>query len=75
MRSRPTMSDTFDGDIQAAKKALIKDGLKLGVLSRQHIQRALPLEHMSETELEMLLFTFDALGIRVIDEHAGPDES
>lgn len=55
----------FDGDLQVAKRELIKLGLEQGSLTRAQIAEHLPLEHLSEVEIEVLTFTFESLGIRV----------
>lgn len=58
-------------DIQAAKRELIKLGLDQGFLTREIIESYLPIEHMSDSELEMIYFTFEAMGITIQEgDHA-----
>jgi len=54
-----------DGNLQRAKRDLIKLGLNQGFLTQAQIEEALPLEHMSKAEVEALRFTFDTMGIQV----------
>lgn len=59
--------ENHDGDIQAAKRELIKKGLDQGELTRDEIAEQLPIDHMSDVELDVLKFTFKSLGITVVE--------
>ena len=56
----PPLSD-FHGN----KRELLKRGLEKGMLTWAEIRDALPPEHMSDTELEVFLFTCRNMGIDV----------
>lgn len=65
-------SEEFDDpkptDFHGRKRELLKRGLEKGELSWDEIQEALPEEHLSDTELEVLLFTCKNMGIEVTGE-------
>ena len=52
-------------DFHGRKRELLKMGLEKGELSWAEIQKALPQEHLTQTELEVLLFTCKNMGIEV----------
>jgi hypothetical protein len=52
-------------DFHGRKRELLKHGLEKGELSWNDIRKALPEEHLTSTELEVLLFTCKNLGIEV----------
>ncbi|PJB35445.1 MAG: hypothetical protein CO108_25750 [Deltaproteobacteria bacterium CG_4_9_14_3_um_filter_63_12] len=52
-------------DLQAAKRELIKLGLDQGYLTQAVIESYLPIAHMSDSEIEMIYFTFETMGIAV----------
>jgi hypothetical protein len=54
-------------DFHGRKRELIKYGLEKGSLSWPEIRKALPREHLSGTELEVLLFTCKNMGIEIRD--------
>ena len=58
--SSPPLTD-FHGN----KRELLKRGLEKGELTWEEILEAMPPEHLSETELEVFLFTCKNLGIAV----------
>ena len=60
--------DSSEGNLQAAKRELIKVGLEQGSLTRTQIEEMVPTQYMSKVELETLLFTFHTMNIRVIDD-------
>lgn len=57
-------------DFHGRKRELLKEGLEKGELSWDEIQKALPTEHLTETELEVLLFTCKNMGIKVTGERS-----
>ncbi len=63
----------FDGDVQLAKRELLKVGVDQGYVTRAQLAEYLPLVHMSDSELEMLRFTFESMNIEVL-EQAPSDE-
>lgn len=52
-------------DFHGNKRELLKRGLEEGKLTWKEIQKALPPEHLSDTELEVFLFTCKNMGIEV----------
>jgi hypothetical protein len=52
-------------DFHGNKRELLKRGLEEGELSWKEIQKSLPPEHLSDTELEVFLFTCKNMGIEV----------
>jgi len=52
-------------DFHGNKRELIKRGLERGKLSWKEIEAALPPEHTSATEREVLLFTLKSLRVKV----------
>lgn len=63
-------SEEFDPDppltdFHGSKRELLKRGLEKGSLSWGEIKESLALEHMSDTELEVFLFTCKNMGIEV----------
>jgi hypothetical protein len=54
-------------DFHGNKRELIKRGMLAGRLTWDEIHAALPPEHLSDTELEVLLFTLKSLRIAVVD--------
>ncbi|MFW5967130.1 MAG: RNA polymerase sigma factor region1.1 domain-containing protein [Persicimonas sp.] len=52
-------------DFHGRKRELLKEGLEKGSLSWDEIRKALPEEHLTDTELEVLLFTCKNMGIEV----------
>lgn len=55
-------------DFHGRKRELLKHGLEKGELSWSEIQKALPREHLTDTELEVLLFTCKNMGIDIKGE-------
>ncbi len=55
-------------DFHGRKRELLKYGLEKGELSWSEIQKALPREHLTDTELEVLLFTCKNMGIDIKGE-------
>lgn len=52
-------------DFHGRKRELLKEGLEKGELSWKEITTALPREHLTQTEIEVLLFTCKNMGIEV----------
>ncbi|AWV89323.1 RNA polymerase sigma factor region1.1 domain-containing protein [Bradymonas sediminis] len=52
-------------DFHGRKRELIKYGREKGRLTWPEIRKALPPEHLSGTELEVLLFTCKNMGIEI----------
>lgn len=52
-------------DFHGNKRELIKRGVERGELTWKEIQRVLPPEHISDTELEVLMFTLKSLNIKL----------
>ena len=52
-------------DFHGNKRELLKRGLEAGKLTWAEIRAALPQQHMSDTELEVFLFTCRNMGIEV----------
>ena len=52
-------------DFHGNKRELLKRGMAKGKLSWKEIRAALPQKHMSETELEVFVFTCKNLGIEI----------
>lgn len=57
--------DPKSTDFHGRKRELLKLGLEQGELSWNDIRKALPAEHMSNTELEVLVFTCKNMGIEI----------
>lgn len=55
-------------DFHGRKRELLKYGLEKGELTWTEIQKALPQQHLTDTELEVLLFTCKNMGIDVTGE-------
>ncbi len=53
-------------DFHGNKRELLKRGVENGRLTWDEIRTALPPEHMSDTELEVFLFTCKNMGIDVV---------
>ncbi len=53
------------GDYVRAKRDLIRKGLRAGHLTIKDIKVALPPQHVSGAELELLIFSLTALGVKV----------
>lgn len=58
-------SDPDPSDFHGQKRELLKRGVEDGELSWEAITEAFPEEHLSETELEVFLFTCENMGIEV----------
>ncbi len=56
-----------DGDIQVAKRELLKIGVDQGFVTRSQIAEHLPLIYLSDSEMEMLRFTFESMNIKVLE--------
>ena len=52
-------------DFHGQKRELLKRGMEQGELSWEEIRDALAEEHLSDTELEVFLFTCENMGIEV----------
>ncbi len=52
-------------DFHGRKRELLKHGLEQGHLTWNEIRQALPEQHLTDTELEVLLFTCKNMGIEV----------
>lgn len=61
--TKPAITD-FHGN----KRELLKRGLEKGKLSWTEIRKVLPEEHLSDTELEVFLFTCRNMGIDVSED-------
>lgn len=66
-----TEEEEFDAsppltDFHGNKRELLKRGLEAGKLTWAEIRKVLPPEHMSDTELEVFLFTCKNMGIEVV---------
>lgn len=55
-------------DFHGRKRELLKQGLDQGTLSWKDIRKALPQQHLTDTELEVLLFTCKNMGIEITGE-------
>ena len=53
-------------DFHGNKRELIKRGVERGEITWAELQAVLPPEHISDTELEVLLFTLRSLKIELI---------
>lgn len=53
-------------DFHGNKRELLKRGLENGKLTWGEIREALPAKHLSDTELEVFLFTCKNMGIEVV---------
>lgn len=53
-------------DFHGNKRELLKRGLEHGKLTWEEIQAALPPEYMTDTELDVFLFTCKNMGIEVV---------
>lgn len=65
MTNEEEFEDPEKTDFHGRKRELLKQGLEQGELSWKEIRRALPEEHLSDTELEVLLFTCKNMGIEI----------
>ena len=52
-------------DFHGRKRELLKKGLEQGGLTYTEIFEALPKQHLTDTEMEVLLFTCQNMGIEV----------
>lgn len=55
-------------DFHGNRRELLKRGLEKGNLTWSEIREVLPEEHLSDTELEVFLFTCKNMGIDVTDD-------
>ena len=55
-------------DFHGNRRELLKRGLEKGKLTWTEIREVLPEEHLSDTELEVFLFTCKNMGIDVTDD-------
>lgn len=55
-------------DFHGNKRELLKRGLEKGKLTWAEIREVLPEEHLSDTELEVFMFTCKNMGIEIVDE-------
>lgn len=65
-------SDPDPTDFHGQKRELLKKGVEEGVLTWEEIRDALTEEHLSDTELEVFLFTCENMDIEV---EGGPSDS
>lgn len=65
-------SDPESTDFHGQKRELLKRGMEKGELTWQEIKDAFTEEHLSDTELEVFLFTCENMGIEV---RGGPSSS
>ena len=66
------LSNPDETDFHGQKRELLRKGMDEGELEWDEIIGRLTEEHLSDTELEVFLFTCDNLGIEV---HGRPDTS
>ncbi len=52
-------------DYHAAKRDLLRLGVETGRLTMAEIKSALPAPHLSAAELELVLYSLEALGVEV----------
>jgi hypothetical protein len=57
-------------DFHGRKRELLKQGLDQGKLSWKDIRKALPRQHLTDTELEVLVFTCKNMGIEIVGDRA-----
>lgn len=65
-------ADPEDTDFHGQKRELLKQGVEKGELTWEEIREAFPEEHLSDTELEVFLFTCENMDIEV---KGGPSSS
>ncbi len=70
--ARGESADGNDDGFELAKKALIQNAMRQGFVTHAEIRAALPLEHLSASEIDFLIFTFVSMGIRVVDPSQDP---
>jgi hypothetical protein len=68
MTDQEEFEDPEKTDFHGRKRELLKLGLEQGELSWKDIRQALPKEHLTDTELEVLLFTCKNMGIEIKGE-------
>lgn len=67
MTAKDEFSKPAASDFHGRKRELLKYGLEKGRLTWPEIRKALPQEHLTGTELEVLLFTCKNMGIEIRD--------
>jgi hypothetical protein len=55
-----------DGDFQRAKRDLLREAVRDGRILLSRIKKALPPSFLSVAELELFLFSLEALGVEVV---------
>ncbi len=68
---KPANESTTDDvvtDYHEAKRDLLRRAVERGTLTMSEIRAALPAPHLSPAELELLLYTCEALGVEVVED-------
>jgi hypothetical protein len=55
-----------DGDFQRAKRDLLREAVRDGRILLSRIKKVLPPSYVSVAELELFLFSLEALGVEVV---------
>ncbi len=60
--------DTTVTDYHEAKRELLRNAVKRGTIRLSEIRTALPEVHLSAAELELLLYSLEALDVEVLSD-------
>jgi hypothetical protein len=60
-----TTEDHEDGDIQAAKRDLLRLAREQGHIHEREIEAMIPLHHLTTSEIEILFFTIEMMEVPI----------